>query len=243
MHPNSGTGSSELEERLNRITSSLGTTKGATENMRSTATRKDLENLDTSVMTDMKLCGSDSDSSDLDLDDTEKKGLLSENSCDMEFESVKSGIGYNLQDDREMQVEMTGSTDDGSAGGGPTKRKKNKALLKSQKQIEKQNELIIDAMKISLDTHKLSQQANLELRSQREQIINIVNMVREIGIDLFRADKLAKDINYRRLLNIIMLYIIQFFLFLSILFTLFYKVRHRWFPNLFHHPGSPAPHQ
>lgn len=158
MLPNSGTGSSDLEERLNRITSSLGATKGSAENMRNTVTKKDLEKLDISVETDMKLCDTDSDSSDLDLDDTEKKGLLSE-SCDMEFESVKSGIGYNLLEDREMQVEMTNSTDNGK-GGGLSKRsvtnKKSKALLQSQKQIEKQNELIIDAMKISLDTHKLS---------------------------------------------------------------------------------------
>ena len=62
-------------------------------------------------------------------------------------------------------------------------------------------------------------------------------MVREIGLDLFKADKLAKDINYRRLLNIVMLYIIQFLLFMSIVFTLYFKIRHRWFPNLFHHHG------
>ena len=75
----------------------------------------------------------------------------------------------------------------------------------------------------------------MELRSQRDQIINIVNMVREIGLDLFKADKLANDINYRRLLNIVMLYVIQFLLLLSIVFTLYSKIRHRWFPNLFHH--------
>ena len=92
----------------------------------------------------------------------------------------------------------------------------------------------MDAMRMGIDTQEIAQQANIELRSQRDQIIKIVNMVREIGLDLFKADKLAKDINYRRLLNILMLYLIQFCLLLSILFTLYYKVRHRWFPNLFH---------
>ena len=131
MIPNSGTGSSDFEERLNRITHSLGTTKGATENLRSATSRKDLENLDDSVATDMKLCDTDSDSSDLDLDDTEKKGLLSEESCDMEFESVKSGNSSNL--DREMQVEMTKR--DEETAGGPSRRNNQakKALLKSKK--------------------------------------------------------------------------------------------------------------
>ena len=92
----------------------------------------------------------------------------------------------------------------------------------------------MDAMRMGIDTQEIAQQANIELRSQRDQIIKIVNMVREIGLDLFKADKLAKDINYRRLLNILMLYLIQFCLLLSILFTLYYKVRHRWSPNLFH---------
>ena len=59
---------------------------------------------------------------------------------------------------------------------------------------------------MGLSSHSLSQHANVELRSQRDQIVNIFGMVKEIGIDLFTADKLAKDINYRRLLNIILLY-------------------------------------
>ena len=57
-----------------------------------------------------------------------------------------------------------------------------------------------------MDTQKVAMEANQELRSQRDQIINIVSMVREIGFDLFSAEKLANDINYRRLLNIVLLY-------------------------------------
>ena len=103
MIPNSGSTGSEFEERLNRLTSSLGATKGATESLKSATTRKELDNLDSSVLTDMKLCDSDSDSSDLELNDSEKKGLLSEqSSCDMEFESVRSGISSTLLEDREM---------------------------------------------------------------------------------------------------------------------------------------------
>ena len=79
---------------------------------------------------------------------------------------------------------------------------------------------------MGINTHQLSQQANLELRSQREQIINVINVVREIGMDLLKADKLASDINYRRLLNIIMLYIIIFLLFVCIVLMSWYRIQH-----------------
>lgn len=65
---------------------------------------------------------------------------------------------------------------------------------------------------MSMNTHQLAQEANVELRSQRDQIINVVNMVRDLGMDLFNAEKLASDINYRRFLNILMLYILIFLL-------------------------------
>ena len=59
-----------------------------------------------------------------------------------------------------MQVEGASEDDPsslnkkGRSTGTPSKR--SKALIKSQKQIEKQNELITDAMRMGLDTHKLS---------------------------------------------------------------------------------------
>ena len=53
-------------------------------------------------------------------------------------------------------------------------------------------------------------------------------MVKEIGLDLFKADKLAKDINYRRLLNIMILYTLIFILLVCIVLTLIYKFRHSW---------------
>lgn len=58
-------------------------------------------------------------------------------------------------------------------------------------------------------------------------------MVKEIGFDLLRADKLASDINYRRLLNIVILYLVIFLLFVSICLMLYYKVKSRMF--------TPAP--
>ncbi len=85
---------------------------------------------------------------------------------------------------------------------------RDKQLKETQKQIDKQNELIQQAMRMGMDTQKVAMEANQELRSQRDQIINIVSMVREIGLDLFSAEKLANDINYRRLLNIVLLYLL-----------------------------------
>mmetsp|Transcript_17450 Transcript_17450/g.29367 ORF Transcript_17450/g.29367 Transcript_17450/m.29367 type:complete len:99 (-) Transcript_17450:25-321(-) len=75
-------------------------------------------------------------------------------------------------------------------------------------------------------THKLSQQANVELRGQRDQIVNVVNMVREIGFDIIRADKLASDINYRRLLHIVILYTLILLLFTCIVLVILYKLKH-----------------
>lgn len=130
---------SDFEERLKRIQMNLGTTKSSAENMK--GQKKDFDKLDISIDTDMKLGGSNSsDSSDLEWDDTEKKTLLSERSCDMEFESVKSSSSSTLNSDKEMQVEGAAEDSGLSSSGtfkkqqGPNKTK-SKALLKSQKQI------------------------------------------------------------------------------------------------------------
>ena len=74
-------------------------------------------------------------------------------------------------------------------------------------------------------THSLSQQANLELRSQRDQIVNVVAMVKDIGLDLLSADKLAKDINYRRLLHIAVLYSLIVLLLICIILTVLHKMK------------------
>ena len=142
---------------------------------------------------DMQLKDFGNSSSD---EDTQDKSLL-DASCEMDFETASLN-------DKEMQVE----------GGSKSKKKKYKAknLTDTEKQIKKQNDMIQQALKMSMNTHQLSQQANVELRSQRDQIINVVNMVRDLGMDLFSAEKLASDINYRRFLNILMLYLLIFLL-------------------------------
>lgn len=66
----------------------------------------------------------------------------------MEFDSLSLN-------DKEMQVE----------GGGPNERKKKpKNMSDTQKQINKQNDMIQKALQMGMKTHQLSQQANVELR-------------------------------------------------------------------------------
>ena len=45
---------------------------------------------------------------------------------------------------------------------------RDKQLKESQKQIDKQNELIQQAMRMGMDTQKVAMEANQELRSQRD---------------------------------------------------------------------------
>lgn len=64
----------------------------------------------------------------------------------------------------------------------------------------------------------------LALRSQREQIVNTVDLVKDIGSDLVRSDKLASDINRRQFLNIVVLYLIIIVLFLTNVLVLYMKL-------------------
>jgi hypothetical protein len=50
-----------------------------------------------------------------------------------------------------------------------------------------------------------------------------VGMVKEIGMDLIRGEKFIKDINRRKLLNIVILYCIIVMLFITILLVLYFK--------------------
>ena len=92
-----------------------------------------------------ELPGFGSSSSDDDDDLLTKKRLLND-SCDMEFESEsqKSSNALFKPGDKEMQVE--GRSSSGSTGA-------NKALSKTEKEIQKQNAMIQDALKMGLNTH------------------------------------------------------------------------------------------
>ena len=123
---------SAFEDRLNKIKMNLTDTNATGAGL--IRGEKDFDKLDVSVDTDMQMSerpggsGDGSDSSDLEWDNEDHQ-LLSE-SCDMEFESVKSGQSQSLLEDKEMQVE-------GNADGGSSSKKqpgkRTKALLKSQK--------------------------------------------------------------------------------------------------------------
>ena len=64
----------------------------------------------------------------------------------------------------------------------------------------------------------------LKLRGQRDQLVSTVSMVREIGLDLVRTEKVTKDLNMRRFLNLVVLYAVAVLLFIAICLVLYYKL-------------------
>ncbi|CDW89404.1 UNKNOWN [Stylonychia lemnae] len=104
-------------------------------------------------------------------------------------------------------------------------RKKNKKILdKTKNELDNQNSMLSDSIKSGLSSLNLARGAMLALRGQRDQIVNTVGIVREIGFDLMRSEKTIKDINKRKLINIIILYLIIFLLFVTIILVLYFKV-------------------
>lgn len=63
----------------------------------------------------------------------------------------------------------------------------------------------------------------LAIRGQRDQIVNTMGLVRDIGSDLVKSDKIARDINRRQLLNIVILYLIIILLFITNVLVLYLK--------------------
>lgn len=53
-------------------------------------------------------------------------------------------------------------------------------------------------------------------------------MVRELGRDLWRSDLLIKDINRRKLCNLVILYLIIIFLFFTNILVIYFKFHFKW---------------
>jgi hypothetical protein len=70
----------------------------------------------------------------------------------------------------------------------------------------------------------LARSAMLALRGQRDQIVNTMGMVREIGTDLVRSEKIVKDISMRKLLNLVIMYLIIILLFITNCLVLWFKL-------------------
>ena len=85
--------------------------------------------------------------------------------------------------------------------------------------------MIQEALASGYRAHGLAQTAVLSLRGQRDQIVNTVGMVREIGMDLWRSDKLAKDIHRRKFCNLVILYMIIILLFITNVLVIYFKMR------------------
>ena len=56
--------------------------------------------------------------------------------------------------------------------------------------------------------------------------MNTMGLVKDIGGDLMRTDKLASDLNKRKLLNIAILYLIIVLLFITNCLVIYYKFHH-----------------
>ena len=63
----------------------------------------------------------------------------------------------------------------------------------------------------------------LALRGQRDQILNTVDIVRDMGTDLVRADKLTSDLARKKFINIVILYLIIILLFFTDCMVLYLK--------------------
>ena len=94
----------------------------------------------------------------------------------------------------------------------------------AEEEIKKQGEKLKDTVKIGHESIGLARSAMLALRGQRDQIINTVELVREMGGDLVRSDKMIKDINRRKLFNILVLYLIIILLFFTNCLVLWFKL-------------------
>ena len=84
--------------------------------------------------------------------------------------------------------------------------------------------MLDDTLKTGYATSELARNAMLKLRGQRDQLVNTVSMVRDIGLDLVRTEKVTKDLNMRRFLHLVVLYAIAILLFIAICLVLYYKL-------------------
>ena len=64
----------------------------------------------------------------------------------------------------------------------------------------------------------------LALRGQRDQILNTVDIVRDMGTDIVRADKLTSDLARKKFINIVILYLIIILLFFTDCMVLYLKL-------------------
>jgi hypothetical protein len=53
-----------------------------------------------------------------------------------------------------------------------------------------------------------------------------MGLMRDLGSDIVRADKLAMDLNRRKFLNIVILYLVIILLFITNILALYYKFHH-----------------
>ena len=90
--------------------------------------------------------------------------------------------------------------------------------------MHRQGQRIKESLSIGYATNDLARTANVKLRNQRDVLTNTINMVKDIGNELLRTERSAKELSMRRFLNLIVLYLVAILLFIAIVLVLYYKL-------------------
>ena len=90
--------------------------------------------------------------------------------------------------------------------------------------MQRQGQRIKESLSIGYATNDLARTANVKLRNQRDVLTNTINMVKDIGNELLRTERSAKELSMRRFLNLIVLYLVAILLFIAIVLVLYYKL-------------------
>ena len=86
--------------------------------------------------------------------------------------------------------------------------------------------MLENAEREGLETLNLGQQAMVELQAQRETLLHTFYLLKDLGLDVLKSDSLSKDINRRKLVNIVLLYLIIMMLAVTNAGVLYFKLFH-----------------
>ena len=91
-------------------------------------------------------------------------------------------------------------------------------------EVGKQGRKIKGALKKGYDTNDLAKNAMLKLRGQRDQMIDTLGMLREMGTDLVRTENVTKELTMRKFVSLLILYLLAFVLMCAIVLISYYKL-------------------
>ena len=82
-------------------------------------------------------------------------------------------------------------------------------------------------MKNGYAVSDLAQNAMVNLRSQRDTLVDTLGTLRSMGGDLTRTEQVTKELSMRRFVTIVILYLLAFCLGIVILHLLYYKLSYK----------------